>query len=76
MAPEEEGIARYCLTSTVMLSLTTDHESSGTFSLSGSIRRQVICHLNCYGVMFFETSWRMEFSCRLFSLRINNSCVQ
>ncbi|KAF6146335.1 hypothetical protein GIB67_020429 [Kingdonia uniflora] len=37
---EEEGMAHYCLTSTIMLSLTTNDESSGTFSLSGSIRRQ------------------------------------
>lgn len=35
-------MAHYCLTSTVMLSLTTDDESSGTFNLSGSIRRQVL----------------------------------
>lgn len=39
--PEEEGTARYCLTSTIMLSLTTDDKSSGRFSLSGSIRRQM-----------------------------------
>ncbi|KDP27513.1 hypothetical protein JCGZ_20153 [Jatropha curcas] len=38
---QEEGITRYCLTSTIMLSLTTDDESSGTFSLSGSLRRQM-----------------------------------
>ncbi|KAF2297497.1 hypothetical protein GH714_024404 [Hevea brasiliensis] len=41
VGPEEEGAAHYCLTSTVMLSLTTNGESSGTFSLSGSIRRQM-----------------------------------
>ncbi|KAL3845865.1 hypothetical protein ACJIZ3_003268 [Penstemon smallii] len=41
VGPEEEGTARYCLTSTVMLSLTTKDESSGTFNLSGSIRRQM-----------------------------------
>ncbi|KAK3426154.1 probable F-actin-capping protein subunit beta [Eucalyptus grandis] len=41
VGPEEDGTAHYCLTSTVMLSLTTDDESSGTFSLSGSIRRQM-----------------------------------
>ncbi|PIA47890.1 hypothetical protein AQUCO_01400468v1 [Aquilegia coerulea] len=41
VGPEDEGIAHYCLTSTVMLSLTTRDESSGTFSLSGSIRRQM-----------------------------------
>ncbi|KAM1005817.1 hypothetical protein ACFX14_002734 [Malus domestica] len=29
-----------------MLSLTTDNESSGTFSLSGSIRRQMNMHLS------------------------------
>ncbi|KAJ8770953.1 hypothetical protein K2173_022177 [Erythroxylum novogranatense] len=41
VGPEEEGVAHYCLTSTIMLSLTTNDESSGTFSLSGSIRRQM-----------------------------------
>ncbi|KAA8537979.1 hypothetical protein F0562_027439 [Nyssa sinensis] len=41
VGPEEEGTAHYCLTSTVMLSLTTNNESSGTFNLSGSIRRQM-----------------------------------
>lgn len=41
VGPEDEGVSRYCLTSTVMLSLTTRDESSGTFSLSGSIRRQM-----------------------------------
>lgn len=38
---EDEGIAHYCLTSTVMLSLTTEDKASGTFNLSGSIRRQI-----------------------------------
>ncbi|KAL2519852.1 putative F-actin-capping protein subunit beta [Forsythia ovata] len=38
---QEEEIAHYSLTSTVMLSLTTNDESSGTFNLSGSIRRQM-----------------------------------
>jgi hypothetical protein len=41
VGPEEEGAAHYCLNSTVMLSLTTDNKQSGTFNLSGSIRRQV-----------------------------------
>ncbi|GMP80049.1 hypothetical protein CsSME_00035297 [Camellia sinensis var. sinensis] len=41
VAPEDEEMTRYCLTSTVMLSLTTTNDSSGTFNLSGSIRRQV-----------------------------------
>ncbi|KAK9110578.1 hypothetical protein Sjap_018638 [Stephania japonica] len=41
VGPEEDGTSRYCLTSTVMLSLMTDAQSSGTFSLSGSIRRQM-----------------------------------
>ncbi|CAN1268058.1 Probable F-actin-capping protein subunit beta [Linum perenne] len=40
VGPEDET-TRYCLTSTVMLSLTTDNESSGTFNLSGSLRRQM-----------------------------------
>ncbi|MQL75822.1 hypothetical protein Taro_008212 [Colocasia esculenta] len=37
---EEDGIACYCLTSTVMLSITTESKSSAIFNLSGSIRRQ------------------------------------
>ncbi|GJV74945.1 probable F-actin-capping protein subunit beta [Tanacetum coccineum] len=41
VGPDEEGMAHYCLTSTIMLSLTTDSDTSGTFNLSGSIRRQV-----------------------------------
>ncbi|KAL2894318.1 putative F-actin-capping protein subunit beta [Bienertia sinuspersici] len=41
VGPEDEGTSKYCLTSTVMLSLTTNNDMSGTFSLSGSIRRQV-----------------------------------
>ncbi|GJS48021.1 probable F-actin-capping protein subunit beta [Tanacetum coccineum] len=40
VGPDEEGMAHYCLTSTIMLSLTTDSDISGTFNLSGSIRRQ------------------------------------
>ncbi|KAL6572266.1 hypothetical protein OROMI_013224 [Orobanche minor] len=46
VGPVEEEIARYCLTSSVMLSLTTNHESSGTFNLSGSIRRQMNMELS------------------------------
>uniref|UniRef100_A0A7C8YTM9 F-actin-capping protein subunit beta n=1 Tax=Opuntia streptacantha TaxID=393608 RepID=A0A7C8YTM9_OPUST len=46
VGPEEEGTAKYCLTSTVMLSLTTNNESCGTFSLSGSIRRQMSMQLS------------------------------
>ncbi|KAM7507958.1 hypothetical protein LguiA_018411 [Lonicera macranthoides] len=45
VGPEENGTTNYCLTSTVMLSLTTNNESSGTFSLSGSIRRQMNMNL-------------------------------
>ncbi|KAG6438200.1 hypothetical protein SASPL_103137 [Salvia splendens] len=41
VVPLDEATARYCLTSSVMLSLTTNDESSGAFSLSGSIRRQM-----------------------------------
>ncbi|GJR72323.1 probable F-actin-capping protein subunit beta [Tanacetum coccineum] len=41
VGPDEEGMAHYCLTSSIMLSLTTDSDTSGTFNLSGSIRRQV-----------------------------------
>ncbi|GAB2277790.1 hypothetical protein Dimus_012494 [Dionaea muscipula] len=46
VGPEEEGTAHYCLTSTVMLSLTTNNKDSGTFSLSGSIRRQMNMRLS------------------------------
>ncbi|CAH9076519.1 unnamed protein product [Cuscuta europaea] len=42
---EDEGTTQYSLTSTVILSLTTNNESSGTFNLSGSIRRQMKMHL-------------------------------
>ncbi|VFQ94994.1 unnamed protein product [Cuscuta campestris] len=45
VGPEDEGTAHYSLTSSVMLSLTTNNESSGTFNLSGSIRRQMSMHL-------------------------------
>ncbi|PNY17639.1 putative F-actin-capping protein subunit beta-like [Trifolium pratense] len=41
VGPEEEENTSYRLTSTVMLTLTTNNEASGTFSLSGSIRRQM-----------------------------------
>ncbi|KAH6759042.1 Subunits of heterodimeric actin filament capping protein Capz superfamily [Perilla frutescens var. hirtella] len=41
VGPVQEETARYCLTSSVMLSLTTNDESSGSFNLSGSIRRQM-----------------------------------
>ncbi|XP_004292503.1 PREDICTED: probable F-actin-capping protein subunit beta [Fragaria vesca subsp. vesca] len=46
VGPEEEGTTNYRLTSTVMLSLTTDNEPSGTFSLSGSLRRQMNMRLS------------------------------
>uniref|UniRef100_M1BF23 F-actin-capping protein subunit beta n=1 Tax=Solanum tuberosum TaxID=4113 RepID=M1BF23_SOLTU len=46
VGPEEEEIVQYCLTSTVMLTLTTDNESSGSFNLSGSIRRQMSMKLS------------------------------
>ncbi|KAJ1699528.1 hypothetical protein LUZ63_008040 [Rhynchospora breviuscula] len=42
VSPDEDGIvAHYCLTSTVMLSLTTENKTSGNFKLAGSIRRQM-----------------------------------
>ncbi|KAE9589115.1 hypothetical protein Lal_00000385 [Lupinus albus] len=46
VGPEEEENTNYRLTSTVMLTLTTNNESSGTFSLSGSIRRQMTMRLS------------------------------
>ncbi|XP_054813795.1 probable F-actin-capping protein subunit beta [Prosopis cineraria] len=46
VGPEEEGTTNYRLTSTVMLTLTTNNESSGTFSLSGSLRRQMSMRLS------------------------------
>ncbi|XP_076916291.1 F-actin-capping protein subunit beta-like [Bidens hawaiensis] len=39
-------MAHYCLTSTVILSLTTNGDTSGTFNLSGSIRRQMKADLS------------------------------
>jgi len=39
---EEEENTNCRFTSTIMLTLTTDNESSGTFSLFGSIRRKGI----------------------------------
>ncbi|GJV31674.1 probable F-actin-capping protein subunit beta [Tanacetum coccineum] len=47
VGPDEEGMAHYCLTSTIMLSLTTDSDTSGTFNLSGSIRRQLAYTFTC-----------------------------
>ncbi|XP_078160629.1 subunits of heterodimeric actin filament capping protein Capz superfamily isoform X1 [Carex rostrata] len=44
--PEEDGTARYCLTSTIMLSLATENNTSGTFNLAGSIRRQMSLDLS------------------------------
>ncbi|KAG0569791.1 hypothetical protein KC19_6G117200 [Ceratodon purpureus] len=38
---EDHQFGHYCLTSTVMLALTTANQSSGPFSLSGSITRQM-----------------------------------
>ncbi|CAI9116428.1 OLC1v1017568C1 [Oldenlandia corymbosa var. corymbosa] len=46
VGPEEEGKSRYCLTSTVMLSMTTNDVSSSSFNLSGSIRRQMNADLS------------------------------
>ncbi|CAN6484681.1 unnamed protein product [Victoria cruziana] len=41
VGPDNDGTAHYSLTSTIMLSLTTDDVSSGSFNLSGSITRQM-----------------------------------
>ncbi|KAL3016240.1 hypothetical protein AAZX31_06G201900 [Glycine max] len=46
VGPEEEENTNYQLTSTVMLTLTTNNESSGTFSLSRSIRHQISMKLS------------------------------
>ncbi|GKA48486.1 probable F-actin-capping protein subunit beta, partial [Tanacetum coccineum] len=69
VGPEQEGIANYCLTSTVMLSMTTDHETSGTFSLLGSIRRQMKAdlsvadgHLCNMGKMIEELEGKLRYS--------------
>ncbi|KAH9322413.1 hypothetical protein KI387_017052 [Taxus chinensis] len=43
---QDEGTAHYCLTSTVMLSMTTNDRSSGTFNLSGSITRQMATNMS------------------------------
>lgn len=67
VGPEDEGTAHYCLTSTVMLSLTTNNEYSGTFNLSGSIRRQMNMdlsvadgHLGNMGKMIEEMEGRLR----------------
>lgn len=64
---EEDGKAHYCLTSTVMLSLTTEEKPSGTFNLSGSIRRQMNCdfvvadgHLCNMGKMIEEMEGKLR----------------
>ncbi|GMH01010.1 hypothetical protein Nepgr_002849 [Nepenthes gracilis] len=69
VGPEEDGTSHYCLTSTVMLSLTTDNESCGTFSLSGSIRRQMNMdlsvaegHLCNMGRMIEEMESKLRYS--------------
>ncbi|XP_057794639.1 probable F-actin-capping protein subunit beta [Salvia miltiorrhiza] len=69
MVPLEEATARYCLTSSVMLSLTTNDESSGTFNLSGSIRRQMNMdlpvaegHLANMGRMIEEMESKLRYS--------------
>ncbi|KAI3685459.1 hypothetical protein L6452_34703 [Arctium lappa] len=69
VGPDVEGMADYCLTSTVMLSMTTDHETSGTFSLSGSIRRQMKAelsvadgHLCNMGKMIEELEGKLRYS--------------
>lgn len=69
VGPEWQGAARYCLTSTVMLSLTTDDESAGSFSLSGSTRRQMDMnlpieegHLCNMGKMIEEMEGKLRYS--------------
>nr|GEZ28156.1 probable F-actin-capping protein subunit beta [Tanacetum cinerariifolium] len=69
VGPEQEVIANYCLTSTEMLSMTTDHETSGTFSLSGSIRRHMKAdlsvadgHLCNMGKMIEELEGKLRYS--------------
>ncbi|KAF8377209.1 hypothetical protein HHK36_030582 [Tetracentron sinense] len=64
---EEEQTAHYCLTNTVMLSLTTSDESSGTFNLSGSIRRHMnmdlsvaLGHLRNMGRMIEEMESKLR----------------
>lgn len=67
VGPEEEEKAHYCLTSTVMLSLTTEEKPSGTFNLTGSIRRQMNCdfvvadgHLCNMGKMIEEMEGKLR----------------
>eukprot|EP01018_Ginkgo_biloba_P010376 Gb_01137 [translate_table: standard] len=64
---EDEGTAHYRLTSTVMLSMTTNDRSSGTFSLSGSITRQMAAdmsvsdgHLSNMGRMIEEMESKLR----------------
>ncbi|KAI7755741.1 hypothetical protein M8C21_019546 [Ambrosia artemisiifolia] len=67
VGPEVQGMAHYCLTSTIMLSLTTNGDTSGTFNLSGSIRRQMkadLCvedgHLCNMGKMIEELEGKLR----------------
>ncbi|XP_050105425.1 probable F-actin-capping protein subunit beta isoform X4 [Malus sylvestris] len=73
VGPEEEGTAHYRLTSTVMLPLTTDNESSGTFTLSGSIRRHVI---TLYSFSIEEFDLLYNFACGNIFLRGTNKSVR
>uniref|UniRef100_A0A0D6QRR9 F-actin-capping protein subunit beta n=1 Tax=Araucaria cunninghamii TaxID=56994 RepID=A0A0D6QRR9_ARACU len=64
---QDEGTAHYCLTSTVMLSMTTNDKSSGTFGLSGSITRQMSAdisiadgHLSNMGRMIEEMESKLR----------------
>lgn len=67
VGPDENGTSHYCLTSTVMLSLTTNNESAGSFNLSGSIRRQMTMdlavaegHLQNMGKMIEELEGKLR----------------
>lgn len=64
---EDEGTTHYCLTSTVMLSMTTSDKPSGTFKLSGSITRQMAAdmsvtdgHLSNMGRMIEEMESKLR----------------
>ncbi|KAJ3673353.1 hypothetical protein LUZ60_006727 [Juncus effusus] len=72
VSPEEEGMARYCLTSTVMLSLTNEKKTLGSFNLAGSIRRQMSMelsvaegHLCNMGRMIEEMESKLRYSLEL-----------
>lgn len=49
---DQKKNAHYKLTSTVMLSVETENESTGSVNLAGSLTRQVCTYLNAHNKLF------------------------